>query len=60
MNPLIFLLYIISALIIAWFGRNYRFGFWGYFFASLFFTPMVGAIIVIASIPVSPDEQQDD
>jgi hypothetical protein len=52
MEPLSFVIYTLASLIIAWFGREYRFGFWGYFFASLFFTPLVGAIIVIASVPV--------
>lgn len=43
--------YVLSSLLVAWLGRNYRFGFWGYFFSSLFFTPVVGVVIVISSIP---------
>jgi hypothetical protein len=30
-------------------GANRKFGFWGYFFASLFFTPLLGLILVLAS-----------
>jgi hypothetical protein len=53
---MIILFYTLISLIIAWFGRKYRFGFWGYFFACLFFTPPVGAVMVIASIPLQKDD----
>ncbi len=32
-------------------GRRRKFGFWGYFLCSLFFTPLVGLILVLASDP---------
>ncbi len=35
--------------IVAYLGRRRRFGFWGYFFASMLLTPLLGALIVIAS-----------
>lgn len=30
-------------------GRNRKFGYWGYFFVSLFLTPIVGLIALIGS-----------
>ena len=30
-------------------GKSKKFGFWGYLFCSLFFTPLVGFILVLAS-----------
>ena len=46
---LIYTLYILAAVIVALFGRNRKFGFWGYFFATLLFTPLIGVILVLAS-----------
>ncbi|MFA5910714.1 MAG: hypothetical protein WC815_18185 [Vicinamibacterales bacterium] len=46
--------WLILAVIIAFFGRNRRFRFWGYFFASILLTPIVGLLLLIAAIPVSP------
>jgi uncharacterized membrane protein len=61
MEPLALVGYTLASLVIAWAGRKYRFGFWGYFFACLFFTPLIGAIIVIASVPVQAEghDEQD-
>jgi hypothetical protein len=35
--------------LVAWCGSNRRFGFWGYFFFSLIFTPLFGLLFVIGS-----------
>jgi hypothetical protein len=35
--------------VVGWCGLNRRFGFWGYFFFSLIFTPLLGLLFVIAS-----------
>lgn len=42
------ILVLLSA-IIAFFGKERKFGFWGYFFCSLILTPIVGALLVVAS-----------
>ncbi len=44
-----FLVYIILATIIGLLGRKRGFGFWGFFFASLLFTPFIGTLLLIAS-----------
>lgn len=43
------LLCAMASLVVGWFGRNRKFGFWGYFFCSLALTPVVGVIILLAS-----------
>jgi len=45
------LLYIALCFVIAFIGSNRKFGFWGYFFCSLFLTPFIGALVLIASDP---------
>jgi len=52
MTAPISLFYVLLSLIIAYLGRKYRFGFWGYFFSSLLLTPIVGCFLLIASMPV--------
>lgn len=41
--------YVLLSWITAWCGRNRVFGFWGYFFASILLTPVLGVLFVIAS-----------
>ena len=50
MLPLV-ITYILSCLVVALFGTNRKFGFWGYFFAAMALTPLVGIFIVLASDP---------
>ncbi|MDR0929469.1 MAG: hypothetical protein LBM74_07130 [Oscillospiraceae bacterium] len=47
--PFILLLCILVSFLIACWGSDRKFGFWGYFFASLLLTPVIGALLVIAS-----------
>ena len=47
----LYVVYVLLSLAVALFGVNRKFGFWVYFFASLFLTPFVGLILVIASGP---------
>ncbi len=44
-----FVVYIGLALLVGYFGKDRKFGLWGYFFASLIFTPLVGLIMALAS-----------
>lgn len=42
---------------VAFFGTNRKFGFWGYFFASMLLTPLIGLLLVISSDdPVKNDK----
>ena len=41
--------YIVLCFIIASIGINRKFGFWGYLFCSLFLTPLIGALVLLAS-----------
>jgi hypothetical protein len=49
MELLIVVGYVAAAWIIAVLGRNRRFGFWGYFFASLLLTPFIGLLLYLAT-----------
>jgi hypothetical protein len=52
MNPsVLFILYVLSSLFVAVFGRRRKWGFWGYFWASLLMSPLVGTLFVLASDP---------
>ena len=48
---LIYVLYFAACLVLAIVGRNRKFGFWGYLFASLLFSPVIGIFLVLASDP---------
>jgi len=45
----IFALILVSSLIIGFWGRRRKFGFWGYFFCSLALTPCIGLLVLLAS-----------
>ena len=45
----VFFVIIVLSAIVALAGINRKFGFWGYFFASILLTPIVGLILVLAS-----------
>jgi uncharacterized membrane protein len=47
--PLIPFFWLVPCLLIAYFGRNRKFGFWGYFIASVFLTPLIGLLLMLAS-----------
>ncbi len=46
--------YVFFSLVIGFLGTNRKFGFWGYFFYSLLFTPFLGIILLLASSPIAP------
>lgn len=41
--------YLGLCFLISLLGRSRKFGFWGYFFVSLFLTPIIGAIVLLGS-----------
>ena len=43
--------YFLGCLIIATLGKNKTMGFWGYFFASIVLTPVLGLLLVLVSSP---------
>ena len=47
----VILLTILLSYIIGKIGKNRKFGFWGYFLCSIFLTPVVGILLVLASDP---------
>jgi len=49
--PALIAAWLIGAIFIGFFGQRFRFGFWGYFFASVLLTPIVGLLLLLAAIP---------
>lgn len=48
---------IALSLIIGYLGRRRKMGFWGLFFGSMFLTPLIGVVILLASddVPAVPE-----
>lgn len=44
-------IWIAASLVIAVMGSKLRFGFWGYLFASLLLTPVIGILLLAAGYP---------
>lgn len=44
-----FVLFLAAAILVGLMGRDRKMGFWGYFFASLLLTPLLGLLLVIVS-----------
>lgn len=47
--PYLILLYVLLSIFVGLIGMNRKFGFWGYFFASIALTPFIGILLVFAS-----------
>lgn len=45
----VFVIVVVASILVALLGRQRKFGFWGYFFASLLFSPIIGLLLVVAS-----------
>lgn len=48
------LIVALCSLIIGFFGRRKRMGFWGFFFASLLLTPVFGLLLLVVAGPAKP------
>lgn len=47
----IIVVYLVLCLAVAWLGSRRKWGFWGYLWSSVLFTPLLGLIFVIAADP---------
>lgn len=48
---LFLVVYILLSFVVAFLGRNRKMGFWGYLFASIILTPLMGLLLVFGSDP---------
>ncbi len=46
---LYFIGYVLFSALVGLFGADRKWGFWGYFFSSLLFTPLLGVLFVFAA-----------
>lgn len=44
--------YFAVCVIVAWLGSRRKWGYWGYLWSSVLFTPVVGFLLVMASDPI--------
>jgi len=51
MVPYLTMIWLIVSIIIGFIGINRKLGFWGYFFASIALSPILGLLLVFASDP---------
>jgi hypothetical protein len=42
-------LWVLGSLLLAYLGKNSKFGFWGMFFCSMLLTPVIGLLVLLAS-----------
>jgi uncharacterized membrane protein YiaA len=52
------LVMIVFSYFIGILGRNRKLGFWGYFFASMVLTPLIGLLLVVATDPVKEGDDE--
>jgi hypothetical protein len=52
----VLILTILASLLIATLGKYRKMGFWGYLFASLLLTPIMGLLLLLASDPRPKDK----
>jgi len=58
MNLMIILLAVLLSLFIGFLGRRKKLGFWGFFFASLMLTPILGLLLLIVAGPGAASQAQ--
>ena len=58
MSPELVTLYLALCLVAGVLGRSRRIGFWGFFFASIIFTPIVSLLFMYFSMPRRSDARQ--
>ncbi|HWR03460.1 MAG TPA: hypothetical protein VN419_05525 [Humidesulfovibrio sp.] len=58
MNLTLILLIFLCSLVIGFFGRKKKLGFWGFFFASLMLTPVFGLLLLVIAGPGAAYEAQ--
>ena len=49
--PYVIGLWLAASLLIAIAGSKFRFGFWGYLFASILLSPVIGVLLLAAAVP---------
>lgn len=50
-QALVIVIYLLLCIVVAYLGRYRKWGYWGYLWASILFTPFFGSLFVLASDP---------
>lgn len=56
---LIIAIYISAAVLVAFLGRRRKWGYWGYLWSSILFTPLLGLLFVLAADPPPKRRRQE-
>ena len=56
---LIVSIYLSAAVLVALLGRRRKWGYWGYFWSSILFTPLSGLLFVLAADPPPKKRRQE-
>ena len=48
----IVLVYVVLCMVVGFFGRRRRIGFWGFFFLSILVTPIISSLFIFVAAPV--------
>ena len=43
------IIWVLLGIVVAFMGRNRKFGFWGYLLCSVLLSPLIGILLVLAS-----------
>ena len=55
---LLIAIYLCAAVLVAYLGRRRKWGYWGYLWSSILFTPLLGFLFVLAADP-APKPRKD-
>jgi hypothetical protein len=56
---LIVAVYLCAAILVAFLGRRRKWGFWGYLWSSILFTPFFGLLFILAADPPQKPGRQE-
>jgi hypothetical protein len=56
---LIVAIYLSAAVLVALLGRRRKWGYWGYLWSSILFTPLLGLLFVLAADPPPKKRRQE-
>jgi hypothetical protein len=56
---LLIAIYLSAAVLVAYLGRRRKWGYWGYLWSSVLFTPLLGLLFVLAADPAPKPRKQE-
>lgn len=60
MPIIIGIIYLFLCMVAGYIGRNKRLGYWGFFFCSILFTPIISLLFMYFTMPAKRDEDEEE